>query len=215
MNTRIEKIAGMVKEGVIVADIGTDHAFLPILLVKEGKVPKAYACDVSKGPLEAAAKNIRREGVKVQTILSDGFQNVPMDTECAVIAGMGCITATSILDNALDRLGILKQIIVEVNRDTDRMRRWISDHGFTINDEILIQDRGFDYIAIDFDCRPHSPYSEREILLGPRLLEKNEECFIEYCTRQRQKIEMIMAKCRPDDPRIEALTKKRDLWSLE
>ena len=90
----------MVKQGMILSDIGTDHAFLPIMLVKDGTVPKAYACDITEGPLSIAKKNIAHEGLndRIQPILSDGFTHVPYDVQCAVIAGMGCDTIISILE---------------------------------------------------------------------------------------------------------------------
>ena len=179
MNTRIEKIAEMVKPGMVVADIGTDHAFLPILLIRKGISGKVYACDISESPLKQARANIARKGLTdaVIPILSDGFDNVPSDTEGAVLAGMGYYTAAAILEKAMVRLPDLKQIIVEVNRNVREMRQWISDHHFTIEDEECIRDRDFDYIAISFTAEEHAPYSSEEILLGPVLMHKDSETY--------------------------------------
>lgn len=214
MSRRIEKIADMVKQGVIAADIGTDHAFLPILLVKMGRVEKAYACDITEGPLKAAQRNIAKEGLSSQitTILCDGFDGVPMDTECAVIAGMGYFTCTGILERAMDRLDRLSQIIAEVNRNTSDMRRWISDHHFTIDDEVLISERGFDYIAISFTTAPHPGLDELEILCGTGYLAK-QEGYEEYCQRQIDKITKILPVIKKEDDRREHLQKELELWN--
>ena len=99
ISQRMIEIAKMVKTGMVVADIGTDHAFLPIYLVQKGISPHVYACDVREGPLAIAARNIASYGFddRIEIILSDGFEKVPEDAETAVIAGMGFFTAKKIL----------------------------------------------------------------------------------------------------------------------
>lgn len=213
MNTRIEKIAEMVKPGMVVADIGTDHAFLPILLIRKGISGKVYACDISEGPLKQARANIAREGLTdaVIPILSDGFDNVPSDTEGAVLAGMGYYTAAAILEKAMVRLPDLKQIIVEVNRNVREMRQWISNHHFTIEDEECIRDRDFDYIAISFTAEEHAPYSSEEILLGPVLMHKDSETYRGYCRKQVKRLDTVIEHSR-DTAKTEEARKERTLW---
>ena len=78
MNRRINTISEMIMKGVILADIGTDHAFLPIMAVRNGTAVKAYACDISEGPLKTARANIAAEGLqdRIITVLGSGFDNV-------------------------------------------------------------------------------------------------------------------------------------------
>ena len=161
-NTRIETIADMVKEGMVVADIGTDHALLPILLVQNNKSTKVYACDIAEGPLASAKTNIEKYHYSslIQTILSNGFEHVPADSEVAVIAGMGYLTACGILDAAMHRLPSFKQIILEINRDPDEMRKWISSHNFTIVEERYVHERNHDYVIMSFTCEYHPSYTE-------------------------------------------------------
>lgn len=193
-NIRLEKIADMVKKGVTAADIGTDHAFLPVLLINAHTCTKVYACDVAKGPLHAAEENIQRAGLSssIPVILSDGLQNVPQDADACIIAGMGCMTAVQILEAAKDRIPQMKQIIVEVNRDTDKMREWISQQEYTIEDEIYVNDRGHDYVAVSFSAEHHAPYTKEELLLGPVLLKKREPAYVAYCERMIKKIDLII-----------------------
>lgn len=192
---RIRKIADMVKKGMITADIGTDHAFLPILLIQRGTCEKVYACDVAKGPLSAAETNIAKAGCSgsITTVLSDGLANVPEDTECIVIAGMGYQTARGILERSMDRLSSFDQIIVEVNRDTVSMRKWISEHGFTIENEIFVHDRGHDYITVDFSTQPHVPYTYEEIILGPVLMKTEDSDWMDYIRRRQEKLSKILS----------------------
>lgn len=213
MNARIEKIAEMVKPGMVLADIGTDHAFLPILLIRKGICEKVYACDISEGPLSQARANIAREGLgdRIITVLSDGFDNVPEDAEAAVLAGMGYHTAAAILEKAMDRLPSFRQIIVEVNRNVREMRQWINDHHFTIDDEECILDRGFGYIAVSFTAAEHEPYSEEEILLGPVLMKKGSETYREYCRKQTGRLDIVIANTRNTEKK-EAALKERELW---
>lgn len=195
-NIRIETIADMVKEGMVVADIGTDHALLPILLVQNNKSHKVYACDIAEGPLASAKANIEKYHYSslIQTILSNGFEHVPDDSEVAVIAGMGYLTACGILDEAMHRLPSFKQIILEINRDPDEMRKWISSHHFTIVEERYVHERNHDYVIMSFTCEYHPSYTEKEILLGPVLMQKKEDDYIAYCQKQYEKYKTILEK---------------------
>ena len=91
LSSRLKTIASFVSEGMCVADIGTDHGYIPIYLTSEGMTDKAYAMDVNRGPLERAGENIRKEGLdgRIECILSDGMEKLPIDADSVVIAGMG------------------------------------------------------------------------------------------------------------------------------
>lgn len=201
---RLNEIANMVEEGMIVADIGTDHAFLPLLLAESGKSSKIYACDVAEGPLESARKNISDANMQnvIEVIASDGFANVPSDAQCAVIAGMGCRTAVGILERAGSRIQDFHQIIVAVHNDVDVMREWISDHAYTIQNESVVSERNHMYVIISFNSEPHVPYSREEILVGPILAQKNTEVFRQYCREICDKAEYILSLRKKEDPEI-------------
>lgn len=208
---RIEEIAEMVRKGMVTADIGTDHAFLPIWLIRNGICPKVYACDITEGPLSAARRNIAKEKMedRIIPVLSDGLDHVPDDVSCIVIAGMGGRTAVGILERGMARLPDLKQIIVEANSETELLRRWISEHGFTIRSERMIRDRNHDYAAVCFDCTPHTAYSDKEIILGPVLMAERSPAFSAYCRRMAEKLEMILSH-RHDEELV-----RRKKWYME
>ena len=92
LSKRLKAVADMVGTGSVLADIGTDHAYIPIWLVSRGSVPRAVAMDVNEGPLKRAQENILQNGLeeKIETRLSDGFKALaPGEADAAVIAGMG------------------------------------------------------------------------------------------------------------------------------
>ncbi len=213
-NIRIEKIADMVKEGMVVADIGTDHALLPILLVKQEKSNKVYACDVAQGPLSIAKENIQKYGMQdnIQTILSNGFENVPMDTQVVVIAGMGYLTASMILEQAINRLSSFQQIITEINRNPEDMRQWISDHHYTIEDESFVHERNHDYVIISFTTNHHDSYSKEEIELGPILKQQKNEEYLSFCKTNLKKISTILERANGKAPQNDLLQQRLEIY---
>ncbi|MBQ6221196.1 MAG: SAM-dependent methyltransferase [Solobacterium sp.] len=199
MNKRLKAIEQLVRKNRIPADIGTDHAYLPIQLVKSGKCTKVYACDIRSGPLSIAEENIRNSGYtgQIPVILSDGFEHVPMDIDCAVIAGMGVYTALGILEDARNRLSLLKEIIVQVNDDVPVLRQWISDHGYTILEEDIVTDKKHTYMIVVFSVDDHPGYSEEEILFGPVLLQKKDPVFLQYWKARKQFLEQVLPMKKP------------------
>ena len=109
LSARLEAVASCVKPGRIIADIGTDHAYLPCALIERGVAVKAYACDIAPGPLKRAQNTIAQAGLQRQIIpiLTPGLQDVPAEVQTVIIAGMGWISAREILEQAEERLADL------------------------------------------------------------------------------------------------------------
>ncbi len=148
---RLKHIAGLVTPGYIVADIGTDHGYVPVYLVKEGISPSAIAVDISKGSLMKAEELARKAGLsdRVECRLSDGFEKLlPGEADTAVISGMGGILMCNIMEAHPDVLGSFKEIIVSPHRDADLVRSVITCHGFRIESDEMITDHKKDYIVI-------------------------------------------------------------------
>ena len=102
LSRRLEAACRFVKPQDRVADIGCDHGYLGIYLLKNNLASFVYACDINEGPLNAAVFNAEKFGVrdKMQFYLSDGVKNTPRDFDCLVCAGMGGDTMISILESA-------------------------------------------------------------------------------------------------------------------
>ncbi len=190
----MESLRTLIPKNSILADIGTDHGYLPVLAVKDHTVKKAYACDVAPGPLSQAEEHIASAGYQDQitAVLSNGFEHVPMDASAAVIAGMGFYTARDILDAALERLPLLTDIIVQINSDVPLLREWISSHHYTIKKELSIFDRKF-YTAVVFDTSFHAPYSKAEVLRGPLEAILDRDTFKAHLSKQIEKERKILS----------------------
>lgn len=199
----------------VIADIGTDHAYVPCALIKNKKALKCYACDVLEGPLQAAKKNIQHQGYedKIETILSDGLKEVPLDTNTIIIAGMGWLTAKQILETGLLKFKRIEQVVIQVNKDVDALREWISDHNYTIEREKMIEEVHV-YQIISFTLDKHKPYSEKELFFGPQLLHEKNEVFRSYYHDKLQEYEHIVKHLAADDLRRIVL-KKRIQWIRE
>ena len=136
LSQRLRLCADFVTEGCRVADIGTDHAALPVFLVQSGRCGGAVASDLRKGPLSSAGKNIEAAGLseKISTRLSNGFDEIAEEEfDEAVIAGMGGLLICDILRRTPYRNS--KSFILQPMSDPEEVRRWLYLHGFEITRE--------------------------------------------------------------------------------
>jgi tRNA (adenine22-N1)-methyltransferase len=216
MNRRMEGLAGMVIKGAVLADIGTDSAQLPVLLVAKKRIEKAYACDIAHGPLLAAKRNIAAHHLEAQIlpVLSDGLDQVPMDADAVVIAGMGVRTAAGILERGRKRLPFLRQILVQVNDDPIALRSYIAENSWQIQDELFLVDRGQEYEAVSFLARPGKMYSELEIQIGPVLLERREEAYLARCRKRLALLEKIVPLKKEGDPEKKRLQREAEALKI-
>ncbi len=147
MNTldkRLACVASLVRPGRVLADIGTDHAYLPVHLVGAGVCPRAIASDIGEGPLAAALHTVQVAGLedKIACRLGDGLSTVaPGEVEDIAIAGMGGETIAAILaasDWVRDER--LRLILQPMSR-AEELRRWLLWNGFAILEEHLVRDK--------------------------------------------------------------------------
>lgn len=190
LDARLQAIYDLIEPCQIVADIGSDHAWLPIALVKNQKCQKVYACDVNQGPLNNAQKNIKAYDFEnqIQTILTNGIHNIPEDVNSIVIAGMGYSTVEKILENDFERLKTFQQIIVQVNLEVERLRQWISDKQFTIVDEVMVKVKKHYYTIIAFNTQQGKTLTPLIIRYGEKLLRERSPIFMEYIDYRYNKI---------------------------
>lgn len=181
ISKRLETIATLLKKDMIVADIGTDHAFLPIYLVKNQISTCVFATDNKSGPLLQANKNIIQAQLteQIQTILTDGLDDLSLDIQVIVIAGMGVDTIINILAKHQDTLSRYQQIIVQPNNNVYRMRQWIAQQAYRITDEKLIKEYKY-YQIISFDPQSTALYDEKDSYFGPCLLQEKDALFLKY-----------------------------------
>lgn len=160
LSPRLALAAGLIPKGRAVADIGTDHAYLPAWLVLEGAALRAIAADVSAGPLRNAAQTVESHGLgeRIELRLSDGLDAfAPGQADCFVFAGMGGTLIARMLDRApwINAPGTV--IVAQPMRKSEDLRGWLTAHGWRIEREAACFDAGRPYHALLAVYAAHAP----------------------------------------------------------
>ena len=139
-NDRLNAVADMVPTNSFILDVGCDHAYLPIILIKSGKCKKAYASDISVNAISNAKENILHYNLtdKIDLFCTDGINHIPKDYDTLIICGMGTKTIKSILDGQ----NLPSIIILCSNNDHYELRKYMQKIGFKIDSEIVVFDKG-------------------------------------------------------------------------
>lgn len=195
---RLDALVSMLAADLILADIGTDHGYVPIRYIqKHNYISRAYACDIAEGPLKSASRNIadaKLESV-IFPVLSKGLAAVPDDATGIVIAGMGLENARQILLDCKHRWPQFKQIVIQINKNVDALRKFLSTEGFRFEQEICVLDKGkyYQICSVIYDGISNR-YSSCELFLGPILSKQADDEYLMYCHLQVQKIDNIQKK---------------------
>lgn len=189
LEERLAQIGKMVDPESRLADIGTDHAYLPIALVKEGKIDFAIASDVAAGPLNNAKQDIEQAGLedKIETRLGSGLETLKAEDriDTVVIAGMGGKLMTNLLETAYQEGKKYPTLILEANIGEPLVRKWLMDHQYEIVAEQIIEVAGHIYEIIKAEIkRDKLDLSEQELAFGPFLLKEKNSIFIKKWTNQ-------------------------------
>ena len=160
IDSRIQAVMNFVREGNRVADIGADHGYLSIALAKSGHATKIIATEKNLGPFEALRKNIFAEGLGgvIETRLGDGLQILSageVDTIC--IAGMGGALIEKIFDDAPEVVQSARQLIIQPMNGAKKIRAWIAENNFVIEDEDIAEASGIIYEIISAVKIPAEP----------------------------------------------------------
>lgn len=195
LSKRLQLVASFVSKGKIMADIGTDHGYVPIYLVRNQMVPYAYACDVNKGPLERANAHIAEAGLggQIETRLGSGLSVLkPGEAEAIVIAGMGGPLMQRLLEESSEVTASVTELILSPHSEVDGVRRYLHKTGFCIVREAMIYDEGKFYIVFKAVPGEDKVYTELEYRFGKLLIEAGEPVFLEYlqdCIRKLRKLQ--------------------------
>lgn len=196
MKERLHVIADMVTEGHSVADIGTDHGFLPIELVRSGKSPYAIAMDIVEGPLMRAREHVNEAGLneRIECRLSDGFDRLDSgEVDTAVIAGMGGDLICEIISRHPD---VVNELILSPHTHPEKVRQSLRDHQYAIIDENMISDGSKYYVVIkaikgksdDYEDEPMYDY------FGKILIERKDEILLRFLCNEVKKFSNISQK---------------------
>ena len=145
LSKRLQAVARLVTPGSRLADVGTDHGYVPIWLFEQGQILSAIAMDLRNGPLERAREHIQMHGLDahIETRLSDGLDKLlPGEADSIVIAGMGGMLVVKILSQGQKVLSSVKELILQPQSDLDAVREYLHRTGFVIVKEDMIFEDG-------------------------------------------------------------------------
>lgn len=175
MSKRIKEIAKSIVPYKFLADIGCDHGYLINLAFDKG-ILFAQAVDNKEGPLNIARKNLFKYNDKVHFSLSDGIEDLDPKIDVVVIAGMGGTLITKILLDNIDKLKNVSRLILQPNRNIDKIRLFALNYGFKITQEKIIYEESIYYEIIVLE-KGLASYTNSEIMFGPILLKENSQLF--------------------------------------
>lgn len=143
LSDRLQKIADFIEPGESIADIGTDHGFLPVALWESGKSPHVVLSDINAGPLEKARFNINKyfPEKEFDIRIGSGIQTLKSaEVDVIVIAGMGGLLITEIIGDDLEKSKSYRKLILQPRNGQEKLRLWLIENGFTIADEVLVKE---------------------------------------------------------------------------
>ena len=195
LSKRLYAVAGLVTEGASVADIGTDHGYVPIYLVKNKIASKVIAMDINKGPLERARMHIIGHGLKgqIETRLSDGLkQIVPGEVDGMIAAGMGGALVIKILEDSKEVVDALQFAVLQPQSEIAKVRKYLNKNGLVIVDEDMVEEDGKFYPMMKVVHGEPEKYEEYEYIYGKKLLEKQHPVLQKFLLREQYIQESIV-----------------------
>ena len=217
LSQRLEAVANYIPSGFRLADIGSDHAYLPCYAVKKGMVPFAVAGEVVEGPYQSAQRQVKLEGLEEKIIVrkGNGLEVITQgEIDCVTIAGMGGALIASILEEGKNKLDSVKRLILQPNLSAITTRQWLVDNGWElIAEEILEEDNKIYEILVAEKGDPFKPYKnlQKELLLGPLLMKQSSVSFQKKWRNELKNWQRILTQLENAAESEETIFKKKEL----
>ncbi|SDI33744.1 tRNA (adenine(22)-N(1))-methyltransferase [Natribacillus halophilus] len=219
LSLRLQTIAREVPEGARLADIGTDHAQLPVALVADGHICAAVASDAKAGPFQTALRNVATAGLTADISVRHGeglhILETADDVDVIVIAGMGGSLITEILSAGNDMPDTVQRLILQPNVAADIVRKWLYHGGWSLKSEHIVQEEEQFYEVLTADKgSPGSVYENKDwddaIMFGPHLLESKPGAFHRKWEQELAHMERVLQQMNAAHERAEiALERER------
>lgn len=187
LSKRLQAVADLVTEGASVADIGTDHGYIPIYLVEQHIAKKVIALDINRGPLERARMHIVGHGLKgrIETRLSDGLKKVePGEVDTMIAAGMGGGLVIKILIEGREVVKALDTMILQPQSEIGKVRKFLQGQHLKIIEEDMVEEEGKFYPMMKVVHAEPEEYSVCEYIYGKKLLEGRHPVLKKYLDRE-------------------------------
>ena len=202
LSKRLEMIMRLCGKSKALADIGCDHAYLPIYALENDLAEKAYAMDLREGPLKIARENIIESGLqeKIEIRLSDGTDKLqPGEADCISVSGMGGVLICRILEVGAEVFKAADKIVLQPQSDIELVRKKLFELGFKIEEEDCVFDEGKFYMAfraVKGEDEAYANASEAELRFGKQLLSAKNPYLKIYLFERLAKCDSIVAEMR-------------------
>ncbi|WP_309137542.1 tRNA (adenine(22)-N(1))-methyltransferase [Pseudomonas syringae] len=182
LSMRLERVATHVPAGARLADIGSDHGYLPVALLNRGTISAAVAGEVALTPFYAAERTVRENDLdqQISVRLADGLAAIePADGITAIsLCGMGGETIRDILESGKARLSGQERLILQPNGGEQPLRVWLMAHDYRILDEEVLRENRFDYEIIVAERSEPVTYTAEQLYFGPIQMQTRSPAFL-------------------------------------
>ena len=179
---RLERVAAHVPAGARLADIGSDHAYLPVALMRRGVIVAAVAGEVALTPFYSAERTVRENGLEQRITVRQANGLAAIEAEDGITAislcGMGGETIRDILDSGKAHLSGRERLILQPNGGEQPLRQWLMDNGYRILAEEVLRENRFDYEIIVAERSGPVTYSAEELYFGPQQMQARSPAFL-------------------------------------
>lgn len=211
LSKRLRAVADFVEAGMVLADIGTDHGYIPIALVQEGRCPRAVAMDINAGPLARAREHIAAADLleQIETRRSDGMKELRKgEANCVIIAGMGGALTIRILEESRAVAESLKALILQPQSELCKVRTYLAERGYEILAEDMVLEDGKFYPMMK--VRPGKPYvlTREEASYGKILLAQRHPVLKQFLQKELEMKQKVFRELDGKDG--EHISKRRE-----
>lgn len=221
LSTRLMAVADQLIPNKKLADIGTDHAYLPCYAYQKGIIPAAVCSEINEGPFQSAKELITQEGLSsvIQLRRGDGLSVLQAyEVEQITIAGMGGGLITHILEEGKTKLLGVERLILQPNVASQLVRKWLFLNGWKLIDEIILEEDGIIYEMLvaergeqDLDVN-----MEKAVLFGPHLLKNRTAIFHKKWLAELEKRKHILAQLNKASSSREVANKIKTVkWEIQ
>ncbi len=188
LSPRLAQIAEQIPVGARLVDVGTDHAYLPVSLLRRGTIAEAMATDINAGPLERGRETARAYGVEgqIRFYRADGLDGVPPEAvDTVVIAGMGGELISHILEKAPWTKDC--RLLLQPMSSQPELRQWLIQNGYAVLEEAVVREGRKLYVVLTVEAGETEPYSLAELWVGRQQNTPHRLAYVEDVLRRRKR----------------------------
>ena len=199
LTPRLYTISKQIDKCKCFADIGTDHAYLPVFMCMTGKCDRAIASDINDGPLKRAQNTVRQFGQeeKIQLRLGSGLDTLEEnEADVIAIAGMGGIEISNILKIGKSKISPYTTVIIQPMTSVPELREFLSENGWSVTKEMLAKEdeKIYNILSVKFEGKPPKKQSAVDLYIGKYLIDNKPEHFEEYLSMNIKKVKSALSR---------------------